>query len=113
MPGVDFGEDLLVPFGARMITRMCRTEDEIIENAKDADAVMGSATFQPISRRVLGALSRCRIFASHGIGLDKADLESAKDFGIVITNTPDHCLDEVSGRVLAFMLALGHRLFQF
>ena len=112
MSGVDFGEDLLKPFGTRLITIMSRTEEEIIENGKDADAVIGSASLQPLSRRVLGALSRCRIFASHGIGLDQADLEAATDYGIVITNTPDSSLDEVSGRVLAFMLALGHRLFQ-
>jgi D-3-phosphoglycerate dehydrogenase len=111
-PGADMGEDLLSSVDASFSTTMCRTEDEIIENARDADAILGAATFQPFNRKVFAALSKCRIIASSGIGFDQADLEAATEYGIVVTNTPDYCLDEVSGRAIALMFALGHRLFQ-
>ncbi len=111
-PGADFGESLLEQFDATMKTIMCRTEDEIIENTANADAIICAATFQPFNLRVIEALSKCRIIANCGIGFHMADLEAANDYQIVVTNTPDYCLDEVSGRALSFVLALGHKLFQ-
>lgn len=112
LPDADFGERLLDPLGAVMVSGTWSTEDEIIANAGDADALICSATHQPITRRVLGALPRCRIVASVGIGHSQADLEAATEYGTVITNVPDYCLDEVSGRAIAFVLSLGHKLLQ-
>ena len=79
--------------------------------AGDADAVIGVVSIQPFNRRLLLALPRCRIIAGIGIGYDTTDVEAASELGIAVTNVPDYCLDEVSGRAIAFMLALGHRLF--
>lgn len=112
LPGVDLGEKLLEPLEALFVKGMWRTEEEIIHNAADADAILGVASFQPYNRRVLGALSRCRIIASIGIGYEQADLEAATEHGIVVTNVPDYCLDEVSGLAIGFMLALGHKILQ-
>jgi len=110
--GVDSGEKLLEPFDASLVKGMWLTEDEIIRNAEDADAVIGVVSLHPFTRRVLKALSRCRIVAGLGIGFNTTDLEAATEFGIVVTNVPDYCLDEVSGLAIAFMLALGHKIPQ-
>jgi D-3-phosphoglycerate dehydrogenase len=112
VPGVDLGETLLEPFDVTFVKGMWRTEEEIIHSAADADAIIGVASFQPYNRRLLGALSKCRIIASIGIGYEQADLEAATEQGIVVTNVPDYCLDEVSGLAIAFMLALGHKILQ-
>ena len=112
IPGVDLGESLLEPFDVTLVKGMWRTEEEIIHNAADADAIIGVASFQPYNRRLLGTLSKCRIIASIGIGYEQADLEAATEQGIVVTNVPDYCLDEVSGLAIAFMLALGHKILQ-
>jgi D-3-phosphoglycerate dehydrogenase / 2-oxoglutarate reductase len=111
LPGVDFANELLDPFGATLVNGMWMTEDEIIAQAHDADAVIGVVSVQPFTRRVLSALSKCRIIAGIAIGYDKTDLEAASELEMAVTNVPDYCLDEVSGRAMAFMLALGHRLF--
>ena len=81
-------------------------------SAHDADAVIGVVSIQPFNRRLLTALSRCRVIAGIGIGYDKTDLEAATELGIAVTNVPDYCLDEVSGLAITYMLALGHRLLQ-
>ena len=110
MPGEDFEDELLDPFGATLVKGMWMKEEEIIAEARDADAVIGVVSIQPFNRRVLVALPKCRIIAGIGIGYDKTDLEAATELGIAVTNVPDYCLDEVSGRAIAFMLALGHKL---
>lgn len=112
LPGVDLGEKLLEPLEATFVKGMWRTEEEIIHNAGDADAIIGVASFQPYNRRVLGGLPNCRIVASIGIGYEQADLEAATEHGIVVTNVPDYCLDEVSGLAIGFMLTLGHKILQ-
>jgi len=111
-PGVDLGEKLLEPVDVTLVKGMWRTEDEIISHARDADAVIGVVATQPFNRRVLGALVNCRIIASIAVGFEKVDLEAATDYGIVVTNVPDYCIDEVSGLTITFMLALGHKLLQ-
>lgn len=109
---LDFGEKLLEPLDATVVNGMWRTEDELISNITDANAVICSGPLQPFTRQVLNALSGCRIVASLGNAYDRIDLEAASEFGIVVTNIPDYCIDEVSGRAIALMLALGHKLFR-
>ena len=112
LPGADFGDELLDSLDATLIKGMWKTEEEIIANAHDADAIIGVVSIQPFNRRLLTALSRCRVIAGLGIGYDKTDLEAATELGIAVTNVPDYCLDEVSGLAITYMLALGHRLLQ-
>lgn len=112
LPGADFGDELLDSFGATLVKGMWKTEEEIIAHAHDADAIIGVVSIQPFNRRLLTALSRCRVIAGIGIGYERADLEAATELGIAVTNVPDYCLDEVSGLAITYMLALGHRLLQ-
>jgi D-3-phosphoglycerate dehydrogenase / 2-oxoglutarate reductase len=110
LPGADFGDDLLGPMSATLVKGMWMKEEEIIDQAHDADAVIGVVSLQPFTRRLLSALPKCRVIAGIGIGYDRTDLEAATELGIAITNVPDYCLDEVSGLAIALMLSLGHRL---
>jgi len=111
-PGVDLGERLLEPLDVTLVKGLWLTEDEIISHVRDADAIIGILSVQPFNRRVLGTLVNCRIIASISVGFEAVDLEAASEYGIVATNVPDYCIDEVSGLAIAFMLALGHKLLQ-
>lgn len=112
LEGVNLGEKLLASLDVSFVKGMWRTEDEMIKNARDADALIGVVSIHPFSRRVLGALSRCRIIAGIGIGYNTTDLEAATEYGIVVTNVPDYCMDEVSGLAIGLMLSLGHKIPQ-
>jgi D-3-phosphoglycerate dehydrogenase len=112
LPGVDFGDQLLEPLGATLVKRMSQTEDEILNIAKDADAVIGVPSFHPFNRSTLEGLSNCRIVAGIGIGYDQTDLEAATELGIAVTTVPDYCLDEVSSFAITLILALGHKLIK-
>jgi D-3-phosphoglycerate dehydrogenase len=112
LPGVDHGEALLKSLDAMLIKGVWSTEDEIISNTKDADAIIGAVSRQPFNKRVLKTLVNCRIIAGIAIGFEAVDLAAATEFGIAVTNVPDYCLDEVSGLAIGFMLALGHKMLQ-
>jgi D-3-phosphoglycerate dehydrogenase len=109
--GIDYGKGLLETLDAVQVPGMWRTEDEIIANARDADALLCSSA-SPITGRILRELTQCRIVACLGIGYDRIDVDAATAGAIAVTNTPDYCLDEVSNQAIALMFALGKRLFR-
>lgn len=111
LPDVDFGESLLEPLDAETINAFVQTEEDLIESCVDADAIICSGPVQPWTGRVIDTLSRCRIIASLAIGYDRIDLAHATDHGIVVTNIPDFCVDEVSTQAVALILALNRQLF--
>jgi len=88
----------------------CATEDEIITAAHDADAIIGVATFQPFSRKVIERLAKCRLILSMGIGYDNLDIEAATEHGILAANVPDYCLEEVSDHTMALILASTRKI---
>ncbi|MBI4288952.1 MAG: C-terminal binding protein [Chloroflexi bacterium] len=110
MPGMDFGEDKLAAVGAVLERRLCQTPEEIIAAAHDADAVISPTTVQHYPRDVIVSLKQCRIIASAGIGYEGVDLDAATEMGIVVTNTPDYCLEEVSDHTMALILACARKL---
>lgn len=88
----------------------CATEEEIIAAAHDADAVIGVATFQPFSRKVMQGLAKCRFIMSLGIGFDKLDVAAATEYGIMAANVPDYCQEEMSDHAMALILACTRKL---
>ena len=112
VPDVDHGDALVRTLDADLVKGLWVTEDEIINNARHADAIIGVVSMQPFSRRVLETLTNCRIIAGIAIGFEAIDLDASTELGIAVTNVPDYCLDEVSGLVTRLMLALGHKITQ-
>jgi D-3-phosphoglycerate dehydrogenase len=109
--GMTYGEDLLDPSEAALVNGRWSTEEDLIANAQDADAIICASPVQAWTTRVVAALSRCRIIATLSIGYDRIPLETATKMGIAVTNVPDYCIDEVSSQAISFMMALGRRLF--
>lgn len=94
----------------KVVKKMCLTEEEVIETARDADAIIGVATFQPFSRKVIENLTKCRFIQSMGIGYDRLDVAAATEYGILAANMPDYCLEEVSDHAMALILACTRRI---
>ena len=111
-PDLEFGEELLDEIDADLINGRWLDEDSLITNSTEADAIICSGPIQAWTPRVIQSLPRCRILASLGIGYDSIHLETATEMGIVVTNIPDYCIDEVSSHAMALTLALGRKLFQ-
>jgi D-3-phosphoglycerate dehydrogenase / 2-oxoglutarate reductase len=100
---VDRERALLEPH-ARVIVAHCRTEEEILAVAADADALV--CQYAPVSARVLAGLRRCRVVVRYGIGYDTVDAAAAATHGIAVCNVPDYCVEEVADHTLALSLTL-------
>ncbi len=88
----------------------CTSEEEIIAAARDADAVIGVATFQRFSRKVIESLPKLRFIMSMGIGYDNLDVPAATEHGVLAANVPDYCLEEMSDHVMALILACTRKI---
>jgi D-3-phosphoglycerate dehydrogenase len=76
--------------------------------ARDADAVM--VTYAKVTADMIGQMTRCRIIARFGIGVDNVDIAAATNANIVVTRVPDYCIDEVSDHTMALLLALARKI---
>jgi len=90
--------------------RPCPTEDDVIELARDADAIVVEGSQRPITRKVIESLNRCRIIAGTQIGYDSIDTVAAAERGILVTNVPGYCVEEVSDHAMALLLACSRRV---
>jgi D-3-phosphoglycerate dehydrogenase len=96
--------------GAVLADYQCRTEEEVIGAARDADAVI--VQFAPVTRRVIENLERCKVIVRYAIGVDNIDVAAAAERGIVVCNVPDYGVDEVSNHAVLLLLACSRKLVQ-
>lgn len=85
----------------------CKTEDDVIKNCKDADALL--THHAPITRKVIESLERAKIIARYGIGVDNVDLESATEKGIFVTNVVYNIYD-VADHTVSLILSLIRKI---
>ena len=90
--------DLVVPDGDRTA---------VLDAAAGADALLN--TYLPLGAEDIARLAHCRVIARYGIGVDNLDLDAARDAGIVVTNVPDYCVEEVAAHTLGLILAAVRR----
>ena len=58
----------------------------------------------PVTAATIGASPGLRIVARMGVGLDNIDVEAASGRGVLVTNVPDYCIDEVSDHAIGMVL---------
>ncbi len=107
-PSLEPEQAVLGPLGVELRPQQCRSEEEIIALAQDADAVLNC--YAKMAARVIEKLKRCKIIARYGIGVDNVDLAAASKARILVTNVPDYCVDEVSDHALALILSLARKI---
>ncbi len=78
--------------------------------ALDADALIVNHAI--IGKKIISQLKNCKIIARYGVGVDNIDLKAACDAGIVISNVPDYCAEEVSDNTIAFILGCQKKIVQ-
>lgn len=86
----------------------CRSEEEVIENCADADALI--VRYSPVTKRVIESLRKCRVISVYAIGVDMVDVKAATDAGIAVTNVPDYCVEEVCDHAMALLLAAARNI---
>src|ERR1700749_2155795 len=86
-------------------------EGELIEQAREADAIL--TNWRRVPPAALDAAPRCLVVSPYGVGVDNIPVGRATELGVLVTNVPDFCLDEVSDHAMALLLACARRVVTF
>ncbi len=89
---------------ADIVALQVKTPDEFLAEAEDCDALLNTYA-GPITAEAMARMPKCRIIARYGIGVDTIDLGAATEAGIIVTNNPTYCIEEVAEHSMALMLA--------
>ena len=108
---LDIETRVLAEAGAEIVAAKTGDVDELTELAADADAIM--VNWKPCPAEVLEAAPNCKVVARYGVGLDNIDVARATELGMVVTNVPDFCIDEVAEHSLALIFALRRKIVAF
>ena len=89
--------------GLTVVEAPSADEDTLAALAPGSDAIM--TCFAPVTKRIIDSAPNLKVVARYGIGVDNIDVTAATARGVVVTNVPDYCVDEVAEHALALLLA--------
>jgi D-3-phosphoglycerate dehydrogenase len=94
---------------ADLVPLKTKKPEEFLAEAADCDALLNTYA-GPITADTMAKMPRCRIIARYGIGVDTIDLEAATAAGIIVTNNPTYCIEEVAEQTMALLLSSARKI---
>ncbi len=94
---------------ADLVPLKTKTPHEFLPQAGDCDALLNTYA-GPITADAMAQMPRCQIIARYGIGVDTIDLDAATKAGIIVTNNPSYCIEEVAEQTMALLLACARKV---
>ncbi|MEM8593071.1 MAG: D-glycerate dehydrogenase [Pseudomonadota bacterium] len=86
------------------------TKAQLVEAVKAADVLVPTVTDE-IDAGLLGqAGEKLKLIASYGAGVDHIDVATARQRGILVSNTPGVVTDDTADMTMALMLAVTRRI---
>jgi D-3-phosphoglycerate dehydrogenase len=101
-PNADLEREILAEAGHDLI--VASSPEDVRKFAPATDAILNALI--PIDADLIATMTKARIIARYGIGVDNIDVEAAAESGIVVTNVPDYCVEEVASHAVAMALML-------
>ena len=102
---------VLAEVGAELIAAETGDEPELQTLVPTMDGIL--TCWNPVRESVITAAKKCQVIARYGIGIDNIDVEAATEQGIVVTNVPAYCMDEVSDHAMGLLLACARKIPRF
>lgn len=94
---------------ADLVALKTKKPEEFLDVAADCDALLNTYA-GPITADTMARMPNCRIIARYGIGVDTIDLAAATAAGIIVTNNPTYCIEEVAEQTMALLLACARKI---
>lgn len=94
---------------ADLVPMQTKKPEEFLLQAADCDALLNTYA-GPITADAMAQMPKCKIIARYGIGVDTIDLEAATRAGIIVTNNPTYCIEEVAEHTMALLLDSARKI---
>ena len=100
-------EKVLSQIGAQLVVAPSDDEMTLLELAPVADAML--TCWADVNGKVIDAATKCQVIGRYGVGVDNVSVDEATRRGIVVTNVPTYCIDEVSDHAMALLLSCARK----
>jgi D-3-phosphoglycerate dehydrogenase len=92
-----------------LVPMQTKKPEDFLSQAADCDALLNTYA-GPITADTMAKMPRCKIIARYGIGVDTIDLDAATAAGIIVTNNPTYCIEEVAEHTMALLLDSARKI---
>ncbi len=86
------------------------TRDELAAAMRSSDVIVPTLTDRIDANLLAQAGERLKLIANYGAGVDHIDVGSARQRGVLVTNTPGVVTDDTADMALALILAVTRRM---
>ena len=86
------------------------SRDELIEAMKEADVLVPTLTDAIDAPMITQAGERLKLIANYGAGVDHIDVQSARQRGVLVSNTPGVSADDTADMTLAMIIGATRRI---
>jgi D-3-phosphoglycerate dehydrogenase / 2-oxoglutarate reductase len=110
-PSLDIEREALAGIGGELVVATTGEEAELVELAPQADAIL--TNWKRVPEAAVQAAPNCVVISRYGVGVDNIPVELATRLGIVVTNVPGFCVNEVADHAMALLVASARRIVPF
>jgi D-3-phosphoglycerate dehydrogenase len=107
-PSLDIEREILAEADAELVVAERGDEEELIGLAPPSSAIL--TNWKRLPAAALDAAPECLLVSRYGVGVDNIPVGRATELGILVSNVPDFCLEEVSDHAMALLLACARRV---
>ncbi|WP_042248487.1 D-glycerate dehydrogenase [Paracoccus sp. PAMC 22219] len=86
------------------------TSDQLVSLMQDADVLVPTVTDQITAAMLARAGERLKLIANFGAGVDHIDVLSARQRGVLVSNTPGVVTEDTADMTLALILAVTRKI---
>ena len=86
------------------------TREQLVEAVKSADVLVPAVTDQIDAPLLAQAGEQLKLIANYGAGVDHIDVHTARQRGILVSNTPGVVTEDTADMTLALILAVTRRI---
>lgn len=105
------GVKYLKKFGYEIKMPRDTSEDVLIEEVKDCDAIL--VRMANITEKVIRAGKKLKVISRFGVGVNNVDIKTASELSIQITNAPESNKNTVAEYTMGLIVALAKKFFLY
>ena len=109
-PNLDIENSILSNI-AEIIVAPDTNTDTLKKLVSNVDVIMLNWAEIPV--HVIREAKQCIQLSRFGVGIDNIPVKLATELGMLVTNIPDYCVDEVTDQAMALILSLNRQILYF